>query len=116
MCANKAPNVGIAEATARLGNDGSAQKNELLVALKHPYVPLHNNASELDARKEVRYRDISFQTRTLKGTQAKNLFFTIIQTCKKLGVNAYAYMLDRMANIQLTTPLQELIFQRAKAF
>lgn len=92
-----------------------AKKNELLVVLKHPYVPLHNNASELDARKEVRYRDVSFQTRTPKGTQAKDVFFTIIQTCKKLGVNAYAYVLDRLANKQQMMPLHDLIFQRAKA-
>ena len=92
-----------------------AKKNELLVVLKHPYVPLHNNASELDARKEVRYRDISFQTRNLKGTRAKDVFFTIIQTCKKLGVNAYAYMLDRLNKQPKMTPLQDLIFQKANA-
>ncbi len=91
------------------------KKNELLVVLKHPYVPLHNNASELDARKEVRYRDISFQTRNLKGTQAKDVFFTIIQTCKKLGVNAYAYILDRLNKQPQMTTLQDLIFLRANA-
>lgn len=93
-----------------------SKKKGLLVVLKHPYVPLHNNASELAARKEVRYRDISFQTRTKKGTQAKDVFFTIIQTCKKLGVNAYAYMLDRLTKKQQMIPLEELIFQRANAF
>jgi hypothetical protein len=93
-----------------------AKKMELLVVLKHPYVPLHNNASELAARKEVRYRDISFQTRTPKGTQAKDVFFTIIQTCKKLGVNAYAYMLDRVTKKRQMIPLQDLIFQKAFAF
>lgn len=93
-----------------------AKKRELLVVLKHPYVPLHNNASELAARKEVRYRDISFQTRTPKGTQAKDVFFTIIQTCKKLGVNAYAYMLDRVTKKRQMMPLQDLIFQKAFAF
>lgn len=62
----------------------------------HAYVPLHNNDSELAVRKEVRYRDISFQTRTEKGTQAKDVFFTIIQTSKKLGVNAYQYIMDRI--------------------
>lgn len=92
-----------------------AKKKELLVVLKHPYVPLHNNASELDARKEVRYRDISYQTRTQKGTQAKDTFFTIIQTCKKLGVNAYAYILDRITNRNQMISLEELIFQKANA-
>ena len=92
-----------------------AKKKELLVVLKHPYIPLHNNASELAARKEVRYRDISFQTRVQKGTQAKDVFFTIIQTCKKLGVNAYAYILDRLTKKQQMMPLQDLILHRANA-
>lgn len=90
-----------------------AKKNQLLGVLKHPYVPLHNNASELAARKEVRYRDISFQTRNLSGTRAKDVFFTIIQTCKKLGVNAYAYILDRLTNEHQMTSLSELVFQKA---
>ena len=92
-----------------------AKKKELLVVLKHPYVPLHNNAAELDARKEVRYRDISFQTRNKKGTQAKDTLFTIIQTCKKLGVNAYAYILDRITKRYQMTPLEQLIFDTANA-
>jgi len=90
-----------------------AKKEQLLGVLKHPYVPLHNNASELAVRKEVRYRDVSFQTRNAKGTQAKDVFFTIIQTCKKLGVNAYAYILDRMTKKQNITRLDELILQKA---
>ena len=88
-----------------------AKKKQLLIVLKHPYVPLHNNAAELDARKEVRYRDISFQTRNQRGTQAKDVFFTIIQTCKKLGINAYAYILDRL-NHKRMTDLHNVIYQK----
>jgi hypothetical protein len=91
-----------------------SKKDELLVVLKHPYVPLHNNSSELAARKEVRYRDTSFQTRNIRGTQAKDVFFTIIQTCKKLGVNAYAYMLDKLNNGGQMMPLNELVLLKAK--
>lgn len=87
-------------------------KAELLVVLKHPYLPLHNNDSELAVRKEVRYRDISFQTRTQKGTQAKDVFFTIIHTAKKLGVNAYLYIMDRINNKRAMTPLHMLIQQK----
>ena len=86
-----------------------ANKQELLVVLKHPYVPLHNNDSELAVRKEVRHRDISFQTRTKKGTQAKDAFFTIIQTAKKLGVNAYKYIMDTINRKFEMTPLHILI-------
>lgn len=92
-----------------------AKKNELLVVLKHPYVPLHNNESELAARKEVQYRDISFQTRNKRGTLAKDVFFTIIQTCKKLGLNPYAYILDKITRKKQMTPLPELMQKRAFA-
>ena len=91
-------------------------KQQLLVVLKHPYVPLHNNDAELAVRKEVRYRDVSFQTRTDKGTQAKDVFFTIIQTCKKLGVNAYLYILDRVTKKCDFTPLDVLVERRNLAF
>ncbi|NJN33493.1 MAG: transposase [Saprospiraceae bacterium] len=87
-------------------------KAELLVVLKHPYVPLHNNDSELAVRKEVRHRDISFQTRTQKGTQAKDVFFTIIQTAKKLGVNAYHYIMDRLNKKCSMPPLHILMQQK----
>ena len=91
-------------------------KQQLLVVLKHPYVPLHNNDAELAVRKEVRYRDVSFQTRTDKGTQAKDVFFTIIQTCKKLGVNAYLYILDRITKKYELTPLDVFVERRNLAF
>jgi hypothetical protein len=89
-----------------------ANKHELLVVLTHPYVPLHNNDSELAVRKEVRHRDVSFQTRTEKGTQAKDVFFTIIQTSKKLGVNAYQYIMDRITKKFNFTPLHILVQQK----
>lgn len=89
-----------------------AKKEELLVVLLHPYVPLHNNDAELAARKEVRYRDISFQTRNQKGTLAKDVFFTIIQTCKKLGVNAYDYILDRASRKNLMPSLVQIMVDK----
>jgi Transposase IS66 family len=89
-----------------------ANKHELLVVLKHPYVPLHNNDSELAVRREVRHRDISLQTRTEKGTQAKDVFFTIIQTAKKLGINTYQYILDRVNKKFTMTPLHSLVEQK----
>jgi len=44
------------------------KKSELLIALKHPEVPLHNNESELGARAQVRRRDVSLHTMTEDGT------------------------------------------------
>ena len=71
--------------------------DSLLLALKYPQLPLHNNASELGARVQARYRDISLQTKNKKGTEAKDTFMTIVATAKKLGVNAFHYIRDRIS-------------------
>jgi hypothetical protein len=66
--------------------------------LQHPELPLHNNDSELGARVQARYRDISFQTKNLKGTECKDTFMTIVETARKLGVNVCNYIFDRISN------------------
>ena len=63
------------------------KKDELLLVLKHPCLPLHNNDSELGARVEKRRQDVSLHTISEAGTTAKDSFLTIVQTAKKLGVN-----------------------------
>nr|QNT35634.1 hypothetical protein BFFPPMPJ_00039 [uncultured Methanosarcinales archaeon] len=73
------------------------KKSELLMALKHPEVPLHNNESELGARAQVRRRDVSLHTMTEDGTKANDTFLTIVETAKKLGVSAYDYIYDRVS-------------------
>ena len=85
------------------------KKEELLLVLKYPEIPLHNNASELGARAQVRKRDVSLQTRTDEGTKAKDTFLTIIQTAKKLGVNAYKYIFDRISQEYEFQSLAEII-------
>jgi hypothetical protein len=70
---------------------------------------LHNNTSELGARVQARYRDISFHTINQKGTEAKDTFMTITQTAKKLGVNTYHYLLDRISKQFLMPSLASLI-------
>ena len=72
------------------------KKEELLAVLRHPIVPLHNNDAELGARAQVRVRDVSLQTKTEAGTKAKDTFLSIVQTAKKLGVNIYEYIYDRV--------------------
>jgi hypothetical protein len=73
------------------------KKDSLLLVLKYPDLPLHNNASELGARTQARYRDISFHTINEKGTEAKDTFMTIIETAKKVAVNSYQYLRDRLS-------------------
>jgi len=89
-----------------------AKKSELLIALKYPEVPLHNNESELGARAQVRRRDVSLHTMTEDGTKANDTFLTIVETAKKLGVSAYAYIYDRVSKRFCMPSLAEII--RAK--
>lgn len=86
-----------------------AKKNELLLVLDKPYLPLHNNPAEIEVRVEKRKQDISFQTRTNAGTKVKDAGMTIVQTAKKLGVNCYEYFLDRMSGFFKMTSLAEII-------
>jgi len=72
-----------------------AKKTSLLLVLKHPELPLHNNASELGVRRRVRKRDVSFGPRTDGGRRAWDTFMTLAETARKLDVSFYAYLHDR---------------------
>ena len=76
----------------------AAKKEELLTVLDHPEVPLHNNASELGARVSVRRRDVGLHSRSIRGARTMDIFTTLVQTCKKLGISAYAYLRDRLTH------------------
>lgn len=90
-----------------------AKKEQLLLALQYPTLPLHNNTSELGARTQARYRDVSFHTINQKGTEAKDTFMTITQTAIKLAVNTYQYILDRVSKKFEMPSLASLIPQPA---
>ena len=89
------------------------KKVQLLLVLKYPELPLHNNDAELAARAQVRKRDVSLHTITEEGTQANDTFLTITQTCKKLGVNAYDYIFDRVSKKFELPSLAEIIQKKA---
>ncbi len=89
-----------------------AKKTELLLVLRYPELPLHNNAAELAARVQVRSRDVSLQTKSEAGTKAKDTFMTITQTAKKLDVSPYEYVYDRVSDKFEMPSLAELIRQR----
>jgi hypothetical protein len=89
-----------------------AKKERLLQVLDNPELPLHNNPAELAARQRVRKRDISFGPRTADGVAAWDTFMTLAETAKKLGVNFYAYVHDRVSGARRMPSLAELIRQR----
>ncbi|MES0336164.1 MAG: hypothetical protein SFH39_07400, partial [Candidatus Magnetobacterium sp. LHC-1] len=86
-----------------------AKKEEMLKVLKYPEIPLHNNGTELEARVQVRLRDVSLQTKTDEGTKAKDTFLSVIRTAKKLGVNAYKYISDRISRQFKMPALSDII-------
>jgi len=93
-----------------------AKREELLLALKFPQLPLHNNASELAARVQARYRDISLHTMSQKGTKIKDTIMTISQTAKKLGVRTYEYIYDRVSGHNNMTSLAQLIKEDSSGY
>ena len=90
-----------------------SKKEVLLKVLKYPWLPLHNNDSELGARVEKRRQDVSLQTKSEAGTTAKDSFLTVTQTAKKLGVNAYRYIFDRVSKNFSMPALSDLIIENA---
>ncbi len=91
-----------------------SKKEELLVVLKQPELPLHNNAAELAARTQARSREVSLQTKSMAGTKVKDTFLTITQTAKKLGVRVYDYIYDRVCGKNEQASLAELIQPKSK--
>ena len=87
-----------------------SNKEKLLAVLINPSLPLHNNASELGARRVVRKRDISLHTTCNDGTKAKDAVMSIIETAKKLKVNFINYLSDRISGDFLMPSLSQLIY------
>lgn len=89
------------------------KKAQLLVVLDYPEIPLHNNEAERAVREYVVKRKISNGTRTESGTKAWDVFLSVLGTCRKLGVNFYRYVLDRISNSYNMPSLAKLICQHA---
>jgi hypothetical protein len=90
------------------------KKNALLMVLRHPEIPLHNNPAEIEMRRRIRKRDVSFGPRTEDGKRAWDTFATLSATTKKLGVSFYQYLYDRASAANQIPNLADLIAQRAQ--
>lgn len=88
-------------------------KQKLLLVLQHPDLPLHNNARELDVRRRVRKRDVSFGPVSAAGRQAWDTLQSLGATLEKLGVSLWSFLHDRVHEIGAIPPLPELIAQKA---
>ena len=88
-------------------------KEELLLILDRPEIPLHNNLSERDIREYVKKRKISGGTRSEDGRRSRDTFISLKKTCRKLGVSFWNYLHDRLSKSEKIAPLQDLIRSQA---
>lgn len=105
--------TGYAELDKRIAKTLS-KKTNLLLVLKYPELLLHNNSAELAARQRVRKRDVSFGPRTSEGVRAWDTFMTLTETTKKLGVNFYEYIQDRIRQTHQIPSLASLVQKAAQ--
>ena len=80
------------EVVARL----HANKDELLLVLDRPEIPLHTNGPENDIRSYVTKRKISGETRSAAGKQARDTFLSLLKTCSKLAISFWDYLGARL--------------------
>ena len=92
-----------------------ANKDELLVALERPDIPLHTNGSENDIRCQVTKRKVSGGTRSDAGRDARDAFLGLMKTCDKLGVSFWDYLGSRLhvAGAPVIAPLPNIVRQQA---
>jgi len=90
-----------------------AKKTDLLRVLDYPELPLHNNDAELGARQRKPKENISYCPRTKTGAKGWDTGLTLVATARKLGVNIFAYLHDRVAKLNQTPSLADLITQKA---
>ncbi len=91
----------------------AADRAKLLLVLDRPEVPLHNNLSEGHIRDYVKKRKISGSTRSESGRRARDTFASLKKTCRRLGVQFWAYLQDRVCGLGQIPRLADQIRQKA---
>ena len=91
------------------------KSSELLLVLKHPELPLHNNPAELAARTMVQRRNISYATQTESGAKAWDTFMSLVDTTRKLGISFFEYVRDRILKIGDIPPLGTIIREKSSS-
>ena len=87
--------------------------DELLLVLEHPELPLHNNPAELAARTMVQRRNISYATQTQQGTKAWDIFMSLVDTTRKLGISFFEYIRNRISQIENIPSLGTIIREKS---
>jgi hypothetical protein len=89
------------------------KKDELLLVLERPEIPLHNNLSENDIRDYVKKRRISAGTRSELGRRCRDTFLSLKKTCQKHAISFWQYLQDRLFVRGTIPPLPDVIRQVA---
>ena len=110
LCANRT-NFPSVDAVLTAMNENRA---DLLRALERPEVPLHHNLSEGHMRDYVKKRKISGSTRSESGRRARDTFASLKKTCRRLGVNFWEYLQDRLRGRGRIPSLAELIRRKGQ--
>lgn len=105
LCNTKTSFATLNQALKRLARN----KDELLLALERPDIPLHNNLSEGDIREYVIKRKISGSTRSENGRRCRDTFASFKKTCKKQGISFWEFLIDRLGPQQLIPYLPDLL-------
>ena len=92
-----------------------ARKDELLLVLERPEIPLHTNGSENDIRCHVTKRKISGGTWSEAGRDARDACLGLMKTCAKQGLTFFDYLGARLGvpDAPLIAPLPDLVRARA---
>lgn len=88
-------------------------KEELLLILEHPWLPLHNNLSERQIREYVKRRKISGGTRSSLGRRCRDTFTSLKKTCQLHGVSFSRYLKDRIFGGGSIPRLSDLVREKA---
>jgi hypothetical protein len=90
------------------------KRDDLLLVLDRPEIPLHNNLSESDIREWAKKRKISAGTRSESGRRCRDTFVSLKKTCRKLGVSFWRYLQDRIRGVHEILALPDLMRQVAR--
>lgn len=88
-------------------------REELLLILEYPWLPLHNNLSERQIREYVKRRKISGGTRSSLGQRCRDTFASLKKTCRLHVVSFSKYLKDRISGTGIIPRLSEMVREKS---
>lgn len=101
ICDSEMPQLSTASFLFEAFDYFSKYYDELTVFLQHRDVPMHNMRSENSLRNPVVGRKIWYGTHSVDSANAWAKIFSIVETCKYLGINPRAFVDDAVNRVHL---------------